>query len=478
MGMEIRKLIDIVATNYHSVKNKDNWEKFATENQLFSYEETKNLFNNSWKEFKKQVFIRIAKSNINYFYTPKYWDRYAREKDLPVSNQFRALFNDWNNAITLIHEGKTAEEIKLQFLVTIASANKDKFLIQREWDQYAVANDLPISATFKNHFGSWSEAVEVVTGIRLQEKRYTKQRLLLVMKEHKEHLITQDTWQKFAAENNLPSVNTLANHFGSFNAAKEKVGCKKIQKRIFSPEELFQIAMKYRDVFHLPLWNFYSSTYFLPTETAYINHFGDFRNIQKKIGVVNGEYTEQTVLMKEKAIKDKKRTLLRLIASNQELVQSIYLEWNLFDSRKAWDKHAISNEKPTFLELLAIFNTKRQLKQTIYIYIALQNKEKFHSNEWDEYAALNNYPNKMKYYNLFTSWDYVQQMIWGSKEEAKKEYLLCLAKEHIQDFTTYKNWSNYAKKHNLPSVSQYESSFGSWNKAKEEITNGNRKRSS
>ena len=474
--MELRELIDIATTNYHCLKNKENWEQFASKYQLSSYEDTKKLFNNSWKEFKKQVYIQIAKSNNTYFYSPKYWDRYAKEKDLPESKQFRALFNDWKIATTLIHEGKTPEEIKLEFLIKIASAHKEKFLVQKEWDQFAVENDLPISATFKNHFGSWSIAVEVATGVKLTEKRYTNKFLLMVMKEHKEYLVTQDTWQKFATENNLPSVNTLAKHFGSFNAAKEKVRFKKIQKRVFSPEELLQIATKYKDVFHLPLWNFYSSTYYLPSETAYNNHFGHFKNIQNEIGVINGANTEKTKMMMDKAIQDKKHQLMKLIESNKELIKSIHTKWNLFESKKIWDDYASSNDKQTYSELLSIFSTKRQLKQTIFLYIALQNKEKFHSKEWEEYAALHNYPGKMKYYNLFTTWEYIQQMVWGSREEAKKEYLLRIAQEHIQEFTTYNNWKIYANINQLPSASQFEITFGSWNEVKKAINDKQKER--
>ena len=463
--MELIEIISLAAKDYTCTKNRENWETFASEHQLPNYEEIKELFN-GWKEFKQEVYIFIGKEHVDNFYTPKFWDPYALENHLPESKHYRGLFGDWKQALTLVHKGLNAKEVKRKFLLSIATKYKENLMNQKDWDTFATDNDLPISATYKNHFGSWSNLIKLVTGERPVEKRYTKEYLLKIMKENKDYLVTQETWKKFAQENQLPSVNALVKHFGSFNKAKKHVAINKIQKREFSKEELLNVAQEHKDVFHLSLWNFYASTNRLPTETAYLNNFGQFKEVQKQLGIVDGEYTDKTQDLMSKAIQKKQDTLNKLIKENGELIEQIYKYWSLLDSKTTWDIHAEEYGYPKYLELLSIFITKRELKQTLYYYIALQNKTKFNNKEWNEFAKENDFPHKMNYYNLFSSWDLIQSMIWGDSKQSKKDYLLRIAQEHIEQITTYNNWKKYASKHNLPSASQFEFHFGSWNELK------------
>lgn len=464
--MEIKEIIKLAASNYHCLKNQENWEGFAQLHELPSYEGIKKLFNYEWKTFKQSVFLYIAKTHIDHFYTPKYWDNHARNYDLPKSKNYRALFGDWKKTITLVHHGLTAEEIKRAFLLLIANDNKEYFEHPKVWDEFAIKHDLPVSATYNNHFNSWNEVVERVTGKKLAMKRYNKETLIKVMQEHKEHLITQETWKAYATEHQLPSVNTLAKHFGSFNAAKQVVSAKKIQKRVFSKEELIEVAQKHRDVFHTTHWNFYASTHQLPTETAYNNHFGHFKNLQKELGIVDGDFNKQTYKLINETIKKKQNLLLSMIQQNEILVEQLALKWRFLDSKKTWEDFANENKYPSYVELLAIFSTKSQLKQTLFLYIALKHKDYFNNKEWNHHSSLNNLPNKMNYYNLFSSWEWVQKMVWGDSQEAKKSYLLRIAHQHLEQFTTYNNWKEYASEHHLPSANQFENAFGGWNETK------------
>lgn len=464
--MKSTEILKVAATNYHCLKNRENWEAFAEQHNLPNYEETKRLFNFNWKIFKQRVYLSIAKKNIQYFYTPKYWDHYAEEKNLPKAKHYRALFDDWKQALSIVHNGLTPEEIKRDFLLNVAKKYKKQFENQNVWDTFALAHDLPIAATYKNHFENWNTVVEIVTGKRPTEKRYNKEMLLTVMAQHKEYLVTQESWKKYASEHHLPSVNTLAKHFGSFNIAKQSIDVQKIQKRVFSKEELVEVAEKYRDVFHLSLWNFYASTYQLPSETAFNNHFSHFKTLQKELGIQEGEYTEQTHILMNQAITEKEQVLTTLTQENEELIQQLAPHWQHFESKQTWKVFTDKHKYPSYLDLLAIFSSKRQLKQVLFLYMALQHKEQFNNKEWNQYASIHGLPHKMNYYNLFSSWDSVQQMVWGNSKEAKKMYLLRIALEHIEEFTTYNNWKEYASKHNLPSASQFEFTFGGWNEVK------------
>lgn len=464
----MENVILMAARDYQCLKNRENWENYAEKHGLPDYETIKDEFK-TWKQFKKEVYLYIAKKHRDYFYTPKYWDNHAVENKLPEAKNYRALFGNWKAAQVLVHKGLTPDEIKQEFLISIAKRYPQYLQTQKEWDGFAEKNDLPISATFKNHFSKWNKVIELVTGEKVKEKRYTKEGILKVLAEHKRHLITQESWKQHAQEHDLPSVNTIVKHFGSFNAVKEQLDFEKIQKREFTKEELWEIAKKHKDMFHLSIWNFYATTHHLPTETAFINHFGSFKAVQEKLGIKEGEGYEKTLKLMEKTVEIKKSVLLELINENKEDISMISSYWELLDSKQQWESFAGENGLPTYNQLLSLFGSKKQLKQTIFLYIALQNKEYFNNTEWDDYAKEHHLPKKTQYYNLFSSWKWIQQMVWGNKKESKKAYLLRKARENIEFFTTYKEWNEHASKHSLPSASQYEFYFGSWNEVKKEL---------
>ncbi|WP_121616593.1 hypothetical protein [Virgibacillus halodenitrificans] len=464
----MKNVILIAARDYLCLKNKENWERYAGEHGLPEYETIKSKFK-SWKQFKKEVYLFIAKNHKDYFYTPKYWDHHAKENQLPEAKNYRALFGNWKAAQVLVHEDLTLDEIKRKFLVSIAKKYPQHLQSQKEWDEFAEKNDLPISATFKNHFSKWNMVIELVTGEKVKEKRYTKEGILQVLSEHKPYLITQETWKQYAQQYDLPSVNTIVKHFGSFNAVKQKLSLNKIQKREFIKEELWNIAQEHKEMFHLSIWNFYATTYQLPTETAFINHFGSFKAVQDKLGMSEGECFEKSLKRMEITVETKKKVLLDLIQANQKMIETITGHWNLLESKRQWDPFAEEQSLPSYNLLLSLFGSKKQIKQAIFLFIALQNKEFFNNTEWDNYAKLNQLPMKTQYYNLFSSWKWIQQMVWGDKKESKKAYLLRKAKENIEHFTTYKEWNEHASTFSLPSASQYEFYFGSWNEVKKEL---------
>lgn len=464
----MKNVILTAAEDYLCLKNRENWESYAEEHGLSDYETIKNDFK-SWKQFKREVYLYIARNHKDYFYTPKYWDQYAQENDLPEAKNYRALFGNWKAAQVLVHQGSTPDEIKQEFLISIAKQYPQYLLSQKEWDGFAEKNDLPISATFKNHFSKWNKVIELATGEKVKEKRYTKEGILKVLSQHKPYLVTQETWKQHAQQYDLPSVNTIVKHFGSFNSVKRKLSLDKIQKREFTKEELWEVALEHKEMFHLSIWNFYATTYHLPTETAFINHFGSFKAVQDKLGIKEGNRYDEALKRMENTVEVKKDVLLDLIQPNQDLIETITNHWDLLDSKKTWEPFAEKMSLPTYNQLLSLFDSKKQLKQTIFLYIALQNKKHFNNTEWDDYAKEHRLPIKTQYYNLFSSWKWIQQMVWGDNKESKRAYLLRKAKENIEYFTTYKEWNDHASKHSLPSASQYEFYFGSWNEVKKEL---------
>lgn len=469
--MEREKIIEMAGQNYISLKNIENWNSYAIEYDLPSYEEVTSIFA-SWKAFRKIVFLSIAQKHKKFFYTPKNWDKHAKNNNLPEAKHYRAIFGEWKKAQAEVFEGIDMNELKKQYLLTIAKENIKHLNTQKEWDEFASKQGLPVSATFRNHFGKWDTVVRNVTGKEIINRytRYTKESLIPILNKHKEYLITQETWKKHAQENQLPSVNTIAKHFGTFNEAKYSLSITKIQKREFSKDELWGIAQKHKEMFHFSLWNFYATTNHLPTETAFINHFGHFKNVQDELGIVEGDFSEKTKEVMAATVQKKKNILNELIKKNKQVVEQIYTSWHLLESKDKWEQFAETLAGyPTYYELLSLFSTKRQLKQVLFFYIAEKYKEIFNRVEWNNFATANKLPSKKNYSDLFSSWVLVQRMVWGDSKESERVYLLRIALEHIDNFTTCSNWKEYSRLHYLPSTRKYELYFGSWNNVKKAL---------
>lgn len=126
-------------------------------------------------------------------------------------------------------------------------------------------------------FGSWNE-VKVALGIKSAGvgigEKYEKDYLIEVIKKHGQHFSTP-TWDKYARENDLPSLLTIVKH---------------VPKNIllqytnytfnYTTDDLIKIAITHRDYFILSVrkWNAYAQKYSLPNKQTYINQLGKDRH--------------------------------------------------------------------------------------------------------------------------------------------------------------------------------------------------------
>lgn len=90
--------------------------------------------------------------------------------------------------------------------------------------------ELPRSATFANHFGSWNRSKKLIfkneTLIvrRMPQERYTKETLLHSAFKHPEHIKkTQGQWNDYSKKNKLPSAGTFTRYFDSWNKVQQAV---------------------------------------------------------------------------------------------------------------------------------------------------------------------------------------------------------------------------------------------------------------
>lgn len=128
-------------------------------------------------------------------------------------------------------------------------------------------------------FGSWNE-VKIALGIKgagvgLGEK-YDKDYLVEVVKKHGMHFSTP-TWDKYARENDLPSLLTIVKH-----VPKEILLEYTNYSFKYTTDDLIKIAIEHRESFIMSVrkWNAYAQKHSLPNKQTYINQLGTSRHNQ------------------------------------------------------------------------------------------------------------------------------------------------------------------------------------------------------
>ncbi|MDO6657376.1 hypothetical protein [Anaerobacillus sp. 1_MG-2023] len=92
---------------------------------------------------------------------------------------------------------------------------------------------------------------------------------------------------------------------------------------------------------------------------------------------------------------------------------------------------------------------------------------------WDEYSDTHNLPRSITLIKRFGSWNKTKQLLEISKIRQREKYtrneLIHIGKEHINYFSTKRNWEKYASEQHLPSPQTFINEFGSWNSTREAL---------
>lgn len=227
-----------------------------------------------------------------------------------------------------------------------------------------------------------------------------------LIEPHKDKLTSVAEWDAYASENMLPSSSNLIYLFGSWNNLKKHFSLK-IRKPAYTKADLEIIAIKHKDFFvSKPIWDEYSKKKNLPASATFISAFGSWRNLKDILGI-------KSVRVKESYKKETLKKILKEHASN-------------FINRHQWDIYAKENKLPTYKTIRKHFN-------------------------YDEILKIVEKPKRINF---------------------SKEDLIKIALEHQDIFlhASMLKWDNYAKEKRLPSSGTFHKKFGSWRRAKHEIT--------
>lgn len=234
-----------------------------------------------------------------------------------------------------------------------------------------------------------------------------KQEMFELLKQHKVKLTTVEEWNEYAKENNLPLFDTIRYHFGTWSNVKEELGLT-VTKRPYTRTELEKIAKKYKDKFlRKSIWDEFSKENKLPASATFIKEFGSWPKIQEHIKLEN---------------KKRKNDLY----SKEDIRAVLKKHRKNYINRKQWDEYAKENKLPTYKTIKKHF-------------------------DYDEVLTI------------------VQNT---SSSAMSKAELMKIALKHQEQFlkSSMKKWDKYANEKKLPSSYIFFKAFGSWMKAKTEVS--------
>lgn len=233
-----------------------------------------------------------------------------------------------------------------------------------------------------------------------------KTEILNQVQDSKTKVSTVRDWNKSAKELGLPSSSTVINTFGSWKAFKEACGVS--LKYGYSYDDLLGIAQLHKE--HLTSrrkWDVFASKNSLPQSQIFIDKFSSWNNLKQKLNL--------PILTKRSDL-----------YSKEDIVSILKQHGANLESRQQWDVYAHENNLPAYKTLRKHFTWEDIL--------ILANRNKISHLTRDDLIEIS-----IKHYKVFGS----------------------------ASITT---WNDYARDNKVPSTYSFIRNFGSWKKAKIEIT--------
>ncbi|OUJ19026.1 HNH family endonuclease [Methanonatronarchaeum thermophilum] len=222
--------------------------------------------------YSKEELIELLRENSNL--TQSEW---RQREDLPSLGSLQRHFGSWNEAREAAGLEVRGKRYSKEKLLELLRENPDISL--KEWQE---RDDLPSYSTILRHFGSWREAKEAIGREPEVVSSYSKEELLNILK--RELGENPDlTYTKWNERDDLPSAQTISNHFGSWDKARQAAGFKPygFHPYSYSDDKLLEILKKHPD---LDAEDF-KKIDDLPSSTTYSRRFGSWNKARKKAGL-------------------------------------------------------------------------------------------------------------------------------------------------------------------------------------------------
>lgn len=127
---------------------------------------------------------------------------------------------------------------------------------------------------------------------------YSDEELWGILKKHKDAITSVAAWNRYAKKHKLPHSQTFINRFGSWNEIKKKLNLNINQQHRpskYSKEELYEILRKHNNAYkNIYQWNQYAKKHKLPSHDVFVRHLG-LKELESIVGVSFSGYSIENI---------------------------------------------------------------------------------------------------------------------------------------------------------------------------------------
>ncbi len=165
--------------------------------------------------------LRAAKVELDPFTSATYRE-WAQQHQAPSLTDIVHQFNSWQQALSEADILKErVQEMERRIIESLLEAQESlPSLTSQTYTKWAAGKNRPTVATIARRYGSWTNALEII-GIELPRKRWTEEEVLVILEQAKGELdhLTIASYQRFSEGQDVPSIGVITALFGSWSNA-------------------------------------------------------------------------------------------------------------------------------------------------------------------------------------------------------------------------------------------------------------------
>ena len=243
--------------------------------------------NYKYKFYSKEELINLlVKFKKNKGFSPRTED-FKNDLNLPAPTTYFKRFGSWNNALE-----KAGLEInvkkgytKEELILTLKNLSKDLKRTPMMKD-LVPRKDLPEASVFKDNFGSWNNALKVAgLEVKYRFRKWKKEEIIFWLKKKYEELGKTPGIRDFDKDKDAPAKNTVRKLFGNWTIALREANIP--VKRFHSKEELIKLLQKLaRELNKTPTRTDMNKAKGYPSYTPFVEKFGSYTAACLRAGLI------------------------------------------------------------------------------------------------------------------------------------------------------------------------------------------------
>ena len=231
----------------------------------------------------------LTKYSKQYNKTPRMED-FTSNKNLPAPITYVSRFGSWNSALKQaglkINVRKDFSDKELLGTLKKLNIRLGRTPIMKD---FASEKGLPEATVFKDHFGSWNNALKLAgLEVKYPLRKWTKEELLYKLRKKATKLGKCPTQRDIDKDSSMPAKGNYRKYFGTFNNAVRSAGLQVNYK--ISKKELIKILQKlYLKLNRTPTREDLKIQKDCPSVIPFVEKFGSYTAACLRAGLIPNE---------------------------------------------------------------------------------------------------------------------------------------------------------------------------------------------